>query len=145
MIIEPYPSVIMPSGSGSIDISQNDYTFYNYRAYGIKADGSEHKIDLLELIRPAHKQYLYTIFEKEFGLSEDAEKEIKLRGTDWVIARYMRAGASSENRQIFKEQVRKQLGRDYNALVLKKVSVRGDLKTKKWLDEATHEQTQISL
>lgn len=145
MIAEPYPAVIMPSGSGSIDLSDDTYTFTHYRAYGIKASGEQEAIDLVGLIQPAHQQYLYSIFKNKLGLRSNPEKAIKLRGTDWTLASYTQPGATSEHQAEYRSELKSQLGNQYKGLLLQKVTVLGDIKTRNWIEENTDESTLIEL
>ena len=145
MIAEPYPAVIMPSGSGRIDISQGTYQFNNYRAYGITESGAQEPLDLMKLIQPAHSQYLYGIFEHHFGLKSDPRKTIKLRGTDWTIASYRLPGATPEHQIEWRTELKARLGHRFEQLLLEQVSVVGDLKTRNWIQETHDESILIEL
>lgn len=145
LITEPYPAVIMPSGSGKLDLSDGTYQFVHYRAYGIDATGAKEPLDLLELTQAAHPQYLYVIFSNHFGLNRNSQKELKLRGTDLQIARYRQPGATSAHQAVYREQLHSRFNQQYTALQLEKVSVTGDIETRTWITEETDELIIIQL
>ncbi|MGB0258791.1 MAG: hypothetical protein ACPGES_09070 [Coraliomargarita sp.] len=145
VLTEPYPAVIMPSGSGRMDISQGTYTFTHYRAYGISLTGSREPLNIMDLIKPAHDQYLYVIFNNGFGLIDDSKKTLQLRGTDWTIASYPQAGATPTNQAQYRSALNSTLGKRFEKLLLERVIVLGDLNTRNWLQETIDESTLIEL
>ena len=145
MLTEPYPAVIMPSGSGRIDIGDGHYTFVNYRVYGVLSDGEREAINFLELIKPAHEQYIYSIFGNQLGLNSNAMKEIKLRGTSWIIASYRQRGATEEQQEVCREYLNTAWKNRYAAVLLEKVTVRGDIKSRNWIEETVDESIRIEL
>lgn len=145
MILEPYPAVIMPSGSGRIDISEGTYRFTYYRAYGITSSNAREALNVIDLIQPAHDQYLYTIFKNDFGIGNDSQKTIQLRGTNWAIASYQQAGATPQHKADYRSALNTQLSNRFEQLLLEQVTVLGDIKTRNWIQEDTDESTLIEL
>ena len=145
MITEPYPAVIMPSGSGRMDLSDDSYTFHHYRAYGVLDNGDNEAIDLLKLIEPAHRQYLYAIFTNQLGLHTHSTKEIKIRGTKWCIVNYQQRGATKEHQDAYRAQLNALWNNRYTGILLQKVSIEGDINTRTWRKETIDESIRIEL
>lgn len=145
MIAEPYPAVIMPSGSGSMDIQNNQYQFTHYRIFGETPQGEFEPIDPLQLIGKAHRQYLYAIFKNGYGLKTESTRQLKLRGTDWVLYSYQQKGNSVENQQSYKRELADKLQHKYQTLHLQQLTVTGDLKTNQWIEEVVDESIAINL
>jgi|GEM_PF-1597047 len=145
LLTEPYPAVIFPSGAGTVDLSDQSYNFTEYRVYGISDQGPQQRIDILKLITPAHPQYLYQIFGNAFGLSADPTKELKLRGTDWTLLSYRQRGATDTQRAECKSWLNARLEQRYQSLILQKIIVTGDLKTRSRTNEQIDDTIEITL
>ena len=145
LVVEIYPSVIMPSGAGKIDISDGHYPFVHYRAYGVLSNGEQEEIDMLELIKPVHRHYVYSIFNNQFGLNPDATKRMKLRGTEWVYFQYPQRGATLQQQAECKEMLKQGWSDRYAALLLQKVTVRVEMASKNWIEETIDENIRIEL
>ena len=145
LLTEPYPAVIMPSGSGRVDISDGCYTFTHYRAHGLLANGTREHIDLVELIQPAHQQYMYKVFNNHLGLNPDSRKHIQLRGTDWTVANYRQRGALEAQQAACRARLMATWEHRYTAILLEKVTVRGDIASRNWIEETLDESIHIEL
>lgn len=145
MVTEPYPAVIMPSGSGRIEIGDNTFTFRHYRAYGITQAGAKEALDLVDFIQPAHPQYLYEVFRNQFGLKNGSTKTIKIRGTNLTVASYPQRGATVRNQTKYRSSLNAHFDNRYEHLLLEQVTVVGELKTRRWIKESIDEINLIEL
>lgn len=99
--LEPYPAIILPSGAGKLDLKESVINVNYLSIYGYDFQGKLEKIDAKQFLHPIPNQYIYAIFDNEFGLSTKTTKEILLRGTNKKIE-MKRELASPEERQIAK-------------------------------------------
>lgn len=69
MRLEIFPSVILPSSSGTIDIDR-DFTVGSVELYGIAQNNDTLKIDKGDFMKPIPKHYLTLLVKNDFGLAE---------------------------------------------------------------------------
>ncbi|KAA3436074.1 hypothetical protein [Rufibacter hautae] len=70
--LEPYPAVMLPSGSGKVDVAPGRTKVKFTSLYALNAQGTWSKVDNTHLLYPIPIQYLNPILAKEFGLKENA-------------------------------------------------------------------------
>jgi hypothetical protein len=68
MRLEIFPSVILPSSSGTIDIDKN-VTVSRMELYGIAQNNDTLQIDKGQFMQPIPKHYLYQLLRNDFGLN----------------------------------------------------------------------------
>ncbi len=70
--LEPYPAVMLPSGSGTVDVDPDKTKVKFTSLYALNTEGTWSKVDNARLLYPIPIQYLNPILAKEFGLKENA-------------------------------------------------------------------------
>ena len=78
--LEPYPSILLPSGAGKINLKKEVIKVNNLSIYGYDFQGKLQKVDAVKFLAPIPSQYLYSIARNEFGLSTKTTEEIWIGG-----------------------------------------------------------------
>ncbi|MBC3541778.1 hypothetical protein ACFSC6_09990 [Rufibacter sediminis] len=124
--LEPYPAVMLPSGSGKVDASADIAQISYTTVLGRNATGQWSRVDNARLLYPIPIQYLSPILSKEFGLKEDAGTirpgiQSSLAGDLSILwAKHV----TEQDRQEVKAWLRGRLGEQhFDASVLKVVKV----------------------
>lgn len=76
MRLEIFPSVILPSSSGTIKIDKNK-TVGKVELYGIMQNGDTLELDKGDFMKPMPKHYLDRLLDNKFGLKEFTVEQAK--------------------------------------------------------------------
>ena len=80
-LLEPYPAIILPSGSPKADVGLREISFNRTSIWGKqKKDNTWTRVDLETFLAPIPVHYLYAITKNSLGLKSAEGRVIKLEG-----------------------------------------------------------------
>lgn len=84
--LEPYPSILFPSGAGWLVLENNHFPIQYEMVFGLDAETQEYKeLETVPFMEPIPKQYFYQVVGKRFGLDARLKKTEYYRWSEPIV------------------------------------------------------------
>lgn len=84
--LEPYPSILFPSGAGWLVLEDNHFSVQYEALFGMDTETREYKeLETVAFMQPIPKQYFSNVVGKRFGIDPQLKKTEYFRWSDNIV------------------------------------------------------------